>query len=152
MNQVLFYFLVYVQFIHPNSERIIGKWDLISSGTIESIKNSDGYLLSDLKTQTLAYEMFQVALDSVFYEFKKDTLIYQDVAVPEGQMPVKTITRKAIWTLHGDTLMVKELERNYFRTYVVNTIGKDSLSLYPIIDNKANFKGGYTFIRVSINK
>ncbi|MFN3760752.1 MAG: hypothetical protein ACK4SF_16190 [Algoriphagus aquaeductus] len=69
MNQVLFYFLVYVQFIHPNSERIIGKWDLISSGTIESIKNSDGYLLSDLKTQTLANEMFQVALDSVFYEF-----------------------------------------------------------------------------------
>lgn len=152
MNQIIFFFLLYIQFINPNGEKLIGKWDLVSSGTIESLKNSDGYLLADFNTQSLADEMFQLALDSIYYDFRIDTLIYQDLVGPNGQMPAKTITRKAIWALHGDTLMVKELERNFFREYVVKTIGQDSLSLYPIIDNKANLKGGYDFIRVSMSK
>ncbi|MFC5625165.1 hypothetical protein [Algoriphagus winogradskyi] len=119
-----------VLFISNKSEMIVGKWDIVNITAIDMIRNSDGYLLADFATQSLADQKFQLALDSTVYEFRKDTLYYTDI---DG---VNIIHRRALWKLIGDTIYVKEIDRNFFREYLVRDVTSDTLIFSSILNGK----------------
>lgn len=123
-----------------NSELISGRWDLVEFTAIESIRNSDGYLLADFETQALADQKFQLALDSVRYEFKKDTLYYTDIE------DVNIVHRRAKWKIIGDTLFVKEIDRIYLRKYFIRKVSQDSLVFSSIFNGKPA-RSSYIFSR-----
>lgn len=123
-------------------ENLYGKWDLIEYEAIDAIRNSDGYLLGDFKTQNLADAMFNLVLDSMYYEFKLDTLNYIDIDMD------KTIQRRAIWSLNKDTLNVKEIDRIYFRKYLVKKLTKDSLWFNVVFEDGNVSKHSYKFTKI----
>lgn len=135
-------FLVYLLLISNKSDLMIGKWDLVKNSAFESIQNSDRYLLADIETQFEVDRQFQLVLDSMKYEFKSDTLYYS--SIDQDRM----INRRAFWKLIGDTLFVKEIDRNYLRKYFVWEVNEDTLKFSPIFyDTKVYPKPGYVFVR-----
>ena len=140
-NFVLLFVLPMLLFV-PEKEDLHGKWDLIEYEAIDAIRNSDGYLLGDFNTQNLADAMFNLVLDSMFYEFKMDTLNYIDIDMD------KTIQRRAIWSLNKDTLNVKEIDRIYFRKYLIKKLTKDSLWFNVVFDDGNVSEHSYKFKKV----
>ena len=57
----MYFFFVTLFYSDPNL--ILGKWKIVELEAIEAIRNSDGYLLADFDTQTLADQQFQLAAD-----------------------------------------------------------------------------------------
>lgn len=124
--------------------QIQGKWDLVENETIQSIRNSQGYQYSDFKTQSLADRLFTLSLDSVFYKFVGDTLYYKDLDTDQ----VKTIDRRAFWSLSGDTILVKEIDRIYFRRYYLRKVTNDSLWINPIFEDGVISKRSLKFVKM----
>jgi hypothetical protein len=75
-------------------------------------------------------KMFDMTFDSTYYEFGKDTLKYSSVEIDD-----KVFHRRAIWKLIGDTLMIKEIDRIYFRKALVRSVDEKELVISPIIDD-----------------
>lgn len=144
MGKLILVILLCLPCINYEKESIFGKWDLVEYEVIDAIRNSDGYLLGDFNTQNLADLLFNLALDSMYYEFKKDTLYFIDIE-PESQT---TIRRAAYWTLNNDTLYVKEIERIYFRKYFIKKLTNDSLIFNGIFDDGVVSKHSYKFVKV----
>lgn len=131
-------------FVRNGICQIKGKWDLVENETIESIRNSQGFQFSDFKTQTLADRLFTLSLDSVFYRFVGDTLYYQDL----DPNLIRTINRRAFWSLSGDTILVKEIDRIYFRRYYLKKITNDSLWINPIFEDGVISKRSLKFVKM----
>ncbi len=136
----MYFFFVTLFYSDPNL--ILGKWKIVELEAIEAIRNSDGYLLADFDTQTLADQQFQLALDSTTYEFRRDTLYYTDIDTEALNM----IHRIAIWKLIGDTIYVREIDRNFNREYFLRKASQDSLIFSAIINGKVT-RSRYIFVR-----
>ncbi|UZD24536.1 hypothetical protein PBT90_14185 [Algoriphagus halophytocola] len=136
----IYLYVFFVSIFNSDPDLILGKWKIVELEAIESIRNSDGYLLADFETQSLADQKFQLALDSTTYEFKRDTLYYTDI---DG---LSIVHRRAIWKLIGDTIFVKEIDRVYLRKYFLRNVNQDSLIFSSIFNGKVA-KKRYLFAR-----
>jgi hypothetical protein len=142
MDKFILVILLFLLSSSNDKEGIYGKWDLVEYEAIDAIRNSDGYLLGDFNTQNLADIMFNLVLDSMYYDFRKDTLYYIDIDTNN------TIRRRAFWSFNEDTLYVKEIDRIYFRKYFVKKLSKDSLVFNAIFDDGMVSKHSYKFVKV----
>jgi hypothetical protein len=143
-KQVILFILLSFSFIVEGFSQIKGRWDLVENETIESIRNSQGFQLSDFETQSFADRLFTLALDSVFYEFRGDTLYYQDLDTEK----IRTINRTAFWSLDSDTLYVKEIDRIYFRKYYVKKLTSDSLWIRTIFEDGVVSRHSLKFLKL----
>ena len=137
-----FIYIFFIILFNSDPDLIFGRWKLVELEAIEAIRNSDGYLLADFDTQALADQQFQLALDSTTYEFKRDTLFYTDIDTEALNM----IHRRAIWKLIGDTIYVREIDRNYNREYFLRKASQDSLIFSSIINGMVT-RSRYIFVR-----
>jgi hypothetical protein len=113
-----------------NESELVGHWKLVSYDAIDVIRLSDGYQYADDITKEEMEKMFDMTFDSTYYEFGKDTLKYSSVEIDD-----KVFHRRAIWKLIGDTLMIKEIDRIYFRKALVRSVDEKELVISPIIDD-----------------
>ena len=137
-----FIYIFFITLFNSDPDLIFGRWKLVELEAIEAIWNSDGYLLADFDMQALADQQFQLALDSTTYEFKRDTLFYTDIDTEALNM----IHRRAIWKLIGDTIYVREIDRNYNREYFLRKASQDSLIFSSIINGMVT-RSRYIFVR-----
>lgn len=123
---VIFYSTVFSQ----EKELLLGNWKLQSYEAIEKIRSSPGYYFGDSTSRAQIEKVFKRTLDSTYYEFKKDTLIYTSI---EG---LEAVIRTALWELSGNTISIKETERNFERQAHLILVNKDTLIITPIIEGK----------------
>ena len=111
-----------------NEIELVGRWRLVSYDAIDVVRLSDGYQFADDITKEEMEKLSDMTFDSTYYEFGKDTLKYSSVELYD-----KVLHRKAIWKLIGDTLMIKEIDRIYFRKALVRSVDEKELVISPII-------------------
>ncbi|WP_026967923.1 hypothetical protein [Algoriphagus terrigena] len=114
-----------------SDERLIGRWKLISYDAIDVIRLSDGYQLADEYSRNMLEDSFEMTFDSTYYEFGADTLKYSSVESDN------VVHRRAIWKLIDDTLMIKEIDRIYFRKALLRRVSDEELVISPIINDVA---------------
>ena len=129
-------------FRQEESSPLIGKWKMESYDAIAKIKFSPAYLFGDDEARKQMDAQFKLALDSTFYIFRRDTLVYTSI---EHE---KAMLRTALWELKNDTIFIEELERNYKRKALLISVNKDELVISPITPTRSNPPSRMKFKRV----
>ena len=111
---------------------LLGKWKMQSYDAIAKIKLTPAYIFGDDESRKRMDARFKLALDSTFYYFKKDTLIYTSI---ESN---KIVHRTALWELKQDTIYINELERNYKRKAILMSVNTNELVISPITPVQSN--------------
>jgi len=113
-------------FLIINPEFLLGRWQMVLFEAISKIESSPIYQESDKANREMADNMFKLALDSTYFEFKKDTVLFSDIK------DSKIVHRKGRWFLEGDTIVINDLERIHTTKILVSNINEEEMDLYMV--------------------
>jgi hypothetical protein len=143
MKTLFIYISAFYFLFNVDEELLQGKWKLVENQSFLNILTSEAYNMgSDDEKRNLA-EVFQFVLDSTFYTFNGNSVLFTD-AGPGGIVKYK----KGKWLIKQDTLFIFEAEKIKIHRYLIHSLREEELRIKLVLSDIVVGESILTFKKV----